>query len=490
MSILSKSSNYNIKYAAQILRVENIQPLPYTQKMVLATLNGNKIPVSSDIKKDDVVIYFPVGTYINKKYLMENNLFADVELNVNKYTYWHLKNQLKHLKSYYNPTKEMTQTIKYISSKLPTMRGWFDASGCVKTYNIDGVITEGFVASVQTLNRNIFWATYLPLINWNDFIGESFDTYNGIMLCHKNINNLITNHFGNNLIPDPLYLHLNMLDPKDFIAITVDVEGLDCALATIKTPNKLTIWDRIKLKLGRNVPLFSYQTSCISEHNITTQSSNDIYGEVFDKFGPYIGPDMVVYGKIVGYNDGTYDCLKQYGDIAYDYKCYPGKWCFIPYKVMQYKDDKLYEYSLMKTINWTNHLISKLPLHLKMMMSPMTILYKGLALDLYPDLKRILNDVSKFDQYLNEQSQAECLYKNSSGFLQYLNSYHEYCSYHWRTEWFNNLKHDTHIIQLNAYEKLCCGPNVPRKGVNIYINVDENEHIFNVESKTYQLIKN
>ena len=57
MLILKKNINPN--YLMSIVRIDNISPIKNSDNLVKTTINGYDIICSKDIKKGDIMVYFP-----------------------------------------------------------------------------------------------------------------------------------------------------------------------------------------------------------------------------------------------------------------------------------------------------------------------------------------------------------------------------------------------------------------------------------------------
>lgn len=109
-------------------------------------------------------------------------------------------------------------------------------------------------------------------------------------------------------------------------------------------------------------------------------------GPVRDLLEPFIWKDMIVYGEICGYVDGTTKMIQK----GHDYGCRPGEWKFMPYRIVTIKKNKRVEWNLDEVNNWTDSVISSF---IRMgqydqahKLMPTTILYQGLFKNLYYDI--------------------------------------------------------------------------------------------------------
>lgn len=108
-----------------------------------ATVCGVTVIVSADSKDGDRVLFFDSNLALSKEYLSANNLYANKELNADK---------------------EST--------------GYFGRNGRVKAMKLRGVISCGFVASLDTLAN-------MGLHNLKLSVGDEFTAIGFVSICHK-----------------------------------------------------------------------------------------------------------------------------------------------------------------------------------------------------------------------------------------------------------------------------------------------------------------
>lgn len=163
---------------ATICRIGETHPIEGADRIVSTTVNGFTMIISKEMKKGDIVVYFPVETAICEKYLSANNLYeiGQFEKNSNAED---IKKIL--IESEALPDDDTEGKLQCLS-KAKSMCGFFNKYGRVRILKLKGKYSEGFIAHTDTLVK---FDESLKNVNWEDYVGTSFDTINGEKFCEK-----------------------------------------------------------------------------------------------------------------------------------------------------------------------------------------------------------------------------------------------------------------------------------------------------------------
>lgn len=293
MSILNKSANINVNYAARIARVDEIHPIPDAHSIVKAVLGTDTVVVSKDTKVGDTVVFFPVGACISSKYLREQNLYSDADLNSNYDDYLTVANELQALMTKPTKDEEDISKIQELDARRKHMVGFFSRKGNVRCIKLRGQVSMGYVAPVATLEQ--VWPE-LRSVLWSKELGNVFDMVGTEELCWKYIPVTRSSSPGaedetnykmpwykrslrklkkfDRLIPgffrphyDTAHLDRNahLIDPMDKITETVKVHGCVERGTMVETQEygEITIGEIVDNKLQCHVKAFDTTTQSI-----------------------------------------------------------------------------------------------------------------------------------------------------------------------------------------------------------------------------------
>ena len=323
-TIFTKSENANSNYLATICRIGETHPIEGADRIVSTTVNGFTMIISKEMKEGDIVVYFPVETAICEKYLSANNLYeiGQFEKNSNAED---IKKIL--MESEALPDDDTEGKLQCLS-KAKSMCGFFNKYGRVRILKLKGKYSEGFIAHTDTLVK---FDESLKNVNWEDYVGTSFDTINGEKFCEKFIP-ITTNRakkFGpegryrwrktmkklrafKSIVPGEFCFHyetvrlqteMNELSPDDNVTITLKFDGTSAIFSNIKCKREVfTFWERVKKFFGCKVDDIVYENvyssrRVIKNKDINPQASSrgyydtDVWTCCNNVFGKYI-PDF------------------------------------------------------------------------------------------------------------------------------------------------------------------------------------------------------
>ena len=340
--IFTLSKDHNPNYVASICRVGELHPIPDSDKLAKAVIEGYDVVVQNTLSPEDIVMYVPIEASICEKYLRENNDYeiGEWQRNANAAEVGELL------------SKGDVDSKNLAKSKV----GFFGKHGRVRIIKLRGVASCGFIAPVSSLEA---YDKSLIGTNWESLIGISFDEVNGEKFCWKYIARVNeptpkgqgrrnrqqkkVNRFDR-IIPGSFVLHydtqhlnkeMHRFSPDDVVTITLKVHGTSAIFSNILVNRKLSFVEKIKKFFGFKVETTEYGNVYSSRNTIKNRYINptandfydvDVWGEVNKVFLPYIDKGMTVYGEIVGYLPGSDKMIQK----NHDYGCNVGEWKFMP----------------------------------------------------------------------------------------------------------------------------------------------------------------
>lgn len=330
---LIKSASINENYAAQIIVVKNIRPVPNSDFLKQFTYQGMNI-ITTSAQEGDKVVYFPVECRLSDQLLKANNLFRKKERNAD-----------------------------------PEQAGFFEDNGRVRAIKLRGAYSEGFILPLQGLVDAYPELIRLPELEGSD-IGKPFDTV-GIVgkqetfvkkyVVDKQIKDSSSPKNGGNrkviresrLVDDQFKLHhdtpklaaaIGSIPPHAFITITNKLHGTSFVSSNVLVKRKLSLIERIAKFFGASVKeteygnVYSSRKVVKNEHFSGPKETHfykeDIWGVVNNHLKDGLLKGETVYGEIVGY-------LSDSGMIqkGYDYGCAIGQHKVYIYRITHTNED-------------------------------------------------------------------------------------------------------------------------------------------------------
>ena len=322
----------NPNYAATVVKISNIIPLENCDNVVATMIMGNQVIVSKDTKINDVGLFFPVECELSSKYLSNNNLYRQSELNVDK-----------------------------------NKKGYFEDNGRIRCVKFRGHNSEGLFMPIQSLD---FITTTYP------HVGQSFDELNDVEICKKyeivrkitNTNNvrkidrkykskLVENQFRLHDDTEQLYRNLYKLYPSQIISMTYKLHGTSFISSKVLCKKPLKWYEKALKSLGVDVVDTQYDYLYASRKVIKNAELNsgnshfygeDIWGLADAKIREFLQDGMTVYGEIVGY-------LPSGGAIQkdYHYGCAPNTFEIYIYRITYTNTSgKVFEFSAKQVQDW------------------------------------------------------------------------------------------------------------------------------------------
>lgn len=157
--IFTLSENAKLEYSCTVVQIGDIKPIEGSDFLAQTLVNGNPVVIRKDmIKEGDVMVYAPIETVLNKKFLSANNLF---EIGV-----YEMNNNSKQVEKLIEEGKK---------DEAKKMVGFFNKHGRVKMIRLRGCPSMGFLIEKESLVK---WDKSLSCVDLNEYIGQDFDTIN------------------------------------------------------------------------------------------------------------------------------------------------------------------------------------------------------------------------------------------------------------------------------------------------------------------------
>lgn len=444
--MLTKSENMRNEYCAQIVKIENLEPIENSDFLVKTIVGGGYQVVvgKNDVTVGDIMVYCKLETRVNSEFLAVNNQYdiGEFERNKNYQEVQELLNagrqdEAKKLVGHFNK-KGRVRMVKLRGCPsegclftLDSLYKWdsklksFDFNKCFEP-NEDGVI-EPF--NFDTINNKLFVDVYVPAEPNN---GCGYGRKNK---CNrkavKRFNRLIEGQFSFHYDTNQLSDNMWRIKPDTVVTVSNKLHGtshvvgnllvrkpkpidvvkkifnkkLMHELKLLRKKNVRTYWgkksqyDRIRkiksilddnytveygrITSSRRVIKDQYINNGIQNHYYTpTAGCKDIHTEYGDLLFPYILPGITVYSEIVGYMTNSESMIQK----SYDYGCNPGENFIMPYRItFTDNEGNKTEWEVEEVRGWTLNLLKDHP-ELQTRVKPINILYHGTFGDLYPDV--------------------------------------------------------------------------------------------------------
>ena len=341
MIVLSKSKTYVEEYALSIVKIESLEPVEGSDFLAKTLVNGFPIVVRKDeVSVGDIWFYAPNESQLNLKFLSKNNLFEDYDLNNNSKEYLEVleskgKDEARKLCGYF-PRTGRIRLIRL--RKCPSMGFLFSLDSMIKwkggfkDFNMEEHIGESF----DTIDNELFIKAYVPYAPENKRVSK--DTKRNKKIAR--FNRMIPGQFAFHYDTKNINQHMDEIKPTDNVTISVKCHGTSAIFANIlvKKPLQLSPGQRMVRKAirkelyNKKKKISPYRKAFLEAHNkldysigygnvyssrtvIKNQYINrkvgkgfydvDVWGIWNDRIKKYIPEGMLIYGEIVGYQDGS-----------------------------------------------------------------------------------------------------------------------------------------------------------------------------------------
>lgn len=362
---ISISPKANPNYLAKVVKLTNLRPHPNADRLQITTIDGNNVITGLNAQVDDLYVYFPLESVINKEYLAHGNSFEDKTLNDNK-----------------------------------EVKGFFHKTGRVRACRLRSIPSEGYIAPVdsiyQWLNNGFTFS--------DDDIGKEFDTIGDIKICEKYVS--VTQRQKSEKVnknqkkvvrepkvrPEQFRFHADTIqlkkeiykvNPEDYISITKKLHGTSWVAAKLLCNKRLSWFEKLLKRLGVKIQDTHYDLLWASRRvlkNGFLESedkkdhfySYDLWEDIAKSAEVAIQDSITLYGEAVGYTK-----TGGYIQDKYDYGCKPGTFKTFIYRITTTTPSgQVYEFSHNQVKEYCDRY--------GLIMVPE--LYYGKAKDLYPEI--------------------------------------------------------------------------------------------------------
>lgn len=402
---LSQSKNMKDEYCGTVVQIGEVKPVPGTDFLGTVMVIGREIIVRKDkVHEGQIMIYVSNECQLNTDFLSVNNEFQDSELNANYDEVLKTKTQM------INDGASKEDIEKYVFSK----RGYFKKSGRVRMTRIRGVVSMGYLITVEQMKA------WCPSFELDAEVGYDFDTVNGELFVKAympprkhdpslhvgnkeekraaKFDGVVKGQFAFHYHPAQLNKDIRRLSPDMSVNISVKLHGTSFILGNVfKKYPVLPV--NLFLKLPKCLQwtyrwygvLYASRT-VVKNGNIKPREHNHYYGtdvwaEYYELLKDFIPKGYTIYGEILGYCGGSNTMVQK----NYDYKCKPGENKLMIYRVVRKRlFHKKVEFDVMDVQKFTLELQEKLRKKLgnaaAERIHPIDVLYNGTMRDLYPDI--------------------------------------------------------------------------------------------------------
>lgn len=397
---LIQSKKADINYLAKVVQLteNDFSKHPNADALKIAHIGGYSVIVGID-EQPGLYIYFPALSQINENLLTYANLYRHKEKNSNP------------------------------ESKT----GFFEDNGRVKAIKLRGVVSEGFLLPVETLQNFIVSSVNVELTDIPiNFEFDSVEHDNkSFWICKKyriktyerrnTGSKPVKSSKGFNRIDETQFrFHYDTvqvkkepwcISPQDLISLTEKIHGTSGISAYVLCKKPLTFWNKLgNILLGhkwdRENKYYDYiyaSRTVIKNQYYNKNVGNgyygvDIWAEADKIVRPYLTKGMTAYYEIVGYLP-----TGAYIQKNYDYGCVPPKEGELythekHFKVRVYRititnvDGVSHEFSAREVQQWCK----------QVGLTPVEEWYYGLAGDLYLDLRQDVNGEPMYPEDWNQ----------------------------------------------------------------------------------------
>ena len=325
MSFNIKGKNPN--YLARIVRLPDPQKHPGADRLQIVIIDSNSIITGLTAKKDDIYIYFPLESALNKNYLSWSNSFSSPELNKDK-----------------------------------TKKGFFPSAGRVKAVKLRSAKSEGYIIPITDIQTWLKEDKGKTFEITEDLINLEFDHFDDILISEKFINRqeisrinqekqaenrknkkkarvskIIDNQFRFHYDTEALGRHIDEISPDDLISISYKLHGTSGVTGKVLCMKPLKWYERFLKKIGVNIVdthydlVFSSRSVIKNQYADTISSSyydTDLWAIVADKLKDILPDSVTAYYEIVGFTPSGASIQK-----GFDYGLDQGKLDFYIYRL-------------------------------------------------------------------------------------------------------------------------------------------------------------
>ena len=297
--ILMLSDKASLEYCCTVVKIGEVKPIEGSDFLGSTLVNGNPIVVRKDmIHEGDIMIYAPIETVLNKKFLSVNNLFEIGERNLN---------------ANYKEVEQLIQDGNKDEAKK--LVGFFNKHGRVKLIRLRGCPSMGFLIEIDSM---IKWKPKLKDVDFSQYIDKDFDTIDGELFVKvyvpyvppvrtmrsrmskadkklKKFSRLIDGEFKFHYDTQQLQRNMHYFSPTDEIVVDVKVHGSSFVAGNLLTriPIKLNACDKL---INKSI---EKKIKNLKKVSPTKYHEKEIHAKKLEKLNSQKIPDFKVgYGNI------------------------------------------------------------------------------------------------------------------------------------------------------------------------------------------------
>lgn len=280
----------NQNYAATVVRVKTLVPLPNADRLAGMPMFGLQAIVSLDIKEGDLGLLFPAECQLSEEYTRLNNLHRHSDLNEDK-----------------------------------SISGYLEDNRRVRAIKLRGNRSDALFMPISSL-------AYLGDIDLKE--GDTFDRIGDHEICRKYTvptkgtgrhiaPKKLENRVDGRVFPEhfdtPQYLRLT-LDPDAYAVVTQKLHGTSIRIGNVPVRRSLPLRDRIAKRFGVKV-LESEYANVYGSHRVVKDANNPNQNHYYDhdlwtacgkELDGLIPENYIVYGELIGWTDGGSPIQKGY----------------------------------------------------------------------------------------------------------------------------------------------------------------------------------
>lgn len=325
---LSKSININENYAAQVVQVKNLRNVPKADVLKMFTIQGCNI-LSSSVKENDLVVYFPVESQLDNKILHNMNLYSSSELNSDT-----------SVKGFFND-KGRVRAIKLM--KVPSEGFVLPVADVAELYGVD-VSHLKLGAIFDSLNNEVIVKKYVINAQKAKEVKAGGPKQKKIVRESRMVDEQFKLHRDTPKLAANLFHLLENID--SLIYITWKLHGTSFVSSRVLTKKKLSMFQSIFKWAGADVVTKEYSNVYSSRKVI----KNEYFEEKAKNYNHFYGVDIwssandlvkdnllkgeTLYGEIVGYLPSGAEIQK-----GYDYGCDKDTFDVYVYRITQTNED-------------------------------------------------------------------------------------------------------------------------------------------------------
>lgn len=364
--MLTISEKANKNYLAKVVQLKSLRQHENADRLQVETIDFQNVITGMDAKNGDICVFFPLEVVINLGFLAHTNYFRHTNLNA-------VQNDNK--------------------------PGFFEDNGRVRAVRLRGEKSMGYLVPVASLDDWLGFNT-----NWNDYIGQEFDTIKDKLMLTKYVIKTRENNPNTNkgkkpkvsrLIDGQVRLHIDTenlrkevwkIKPEDLITVTYKYHGTSFWVANVLVKRKLSFVEKILKAIGVRIQETEYdhvhgsrkvvKNSDMLDVRYSAEKLHfygyDLWGEIKEELKEFVPKGYTVYGECVGYLADGKEIQK-----SYDYGVVPGKKKIYVYRITFTNGDGLVnDLSSVQVKQYCEHFG----------LNYVHTFYHGKAKDMYPDI--------------------------------------------------------------------------------------------------------